>query len=127
MGLHTETYFFTFCWAPVVHGPSVNVPAARMNHPPLGMLLVSDLDCSDDFVFVFVLNVVFVDQKQNQNRAYSYLLVAYLMMLLFFSLLVFLRSLRISMIINQTKAEYLLPEGKLFSVLEPFKIRSMGI
>ena len=55
------------------------------------------------------------------------LLVAYLMMLLFFSLLVFLRSLRISMIINQTKAEYLLPEGKLFSVLEPFKIRSMGI
>ena len=98
-----------------------------MNHPPLGMLLVSDLDCSDDFVFVFVLNVVFVDQKQNQNRAYSYLLVAYLLMLLFFSLLVFLRSLRISMIINQTKAEDLLPEGKLFSVLEPFKIRSMGI
>ena len=48
-------------------------------------------------------------------------------MLLFFSLLVFLRSLRISMIINQTEAEDLLPEGKLFSVLEPFKIRSMGI
>ena len=82
LGFHTEIHFPTCCWAPVVHGPSVNVPAARMNHPPLGMLLVSDLDCSDDFVFV--LNVVFVDQKQKQNRAYSYLLVAYLLMLLFF-------------------------------------------
>ena len=111
----------------VVHGPSVNVPAAEMNHPPLGMLLDSDSDCSDDLVFVSVLNVVFVDQKQKQNRAYSYLLVAYLLMLLFFSLMLFLRSLRISMIINQTEAEDLLPEGKLFSVLESFKIRSMGI
>ena len=63
LGFHTEIYFPTCCWAPVVHGPSVNVPAARMNHPPLGMLLVSDLDCSYDFVFVFVLNVVFVDQN----------------------------------------------------------------
>ena len=63
LGFHTEIYFPTCCWAPVVHGPSVNVPAARMNHLPLGMLLVSDLDYSYDFVFVFVLNVVFVDQN----------------------------------------------------------------
>ena len=63
LGFHTEIYFPTCCWAPVVHGPSVNVPAARMNHPPMGMLLVTDLYCSDDFVFVFVLNVVFVDQN----------------------------------------------------------------
>ena len=63
LGFHTEIYFPTCCWAPVVHGPSVNVPAARMNHLPLGMLLVSDLDCSDDLVFVFVFNVVFVDQN----------------------------------------------------------------